>query len=141
LHFHDDPARNTVWMSTDRGLAALNRTTQQIRLYTERDGMANSFVYCVLTDSNNNLWMSTNRGITRFDVNNANFKNFGLSEGLQGLEFNGNAYLRSRQGVLYFGGINGFNFYTTVPAPTRRYISTTCASTKNSLWVKALSAN
>jgi signal transduction histidine kinase/ligand-binding sensor domain-containing protein len=110
LHFHDDPARNTVWMGTDRGLAALNRANNQIRLYTERDGLANSFVYSVLTDSNNNLWMSTNRGISRFDVNNANFKNFGLSDGLQGLEFNGNAYLRAKDGSLYFGGINGFNF-------------------------------
>lgn len=109
LHFHDDPARNTIWLSTDRGLAALDRATNRIRLYSERDGLANSFIYGVLADSNNNLWMSTNRGIVRFDVNNANFKNFGLSDGLQGLEFNGNAYLKTQQGFLYFGGINGFN--------------------------------
>lgn len=110
VHYvHQDPARHTVWLATDRGLAALTDSTRQIRLYTERDGLANSFIYTVLSDSNNNLWMSTNRGITRFDVNNANFKNFGLSDGLQGLEFNGNAYLKTRQGYLYFGGVNGFN--------------------------------
>ncbi|RYF74796.1 MAG: histidine kinase [Cytophagaceae bacterium] len=109
LHVCDDPARNTVWLSTDRGLAALDRQTNRVRLFTERDGLANSFIYGVLPDAQNNLWMSTNRGISRLDATTTQIKNFGLSDGLQGLEFNGNALFRTQSGTLLFGGVNGFN--------------------------------
>lgn len=109
LQIHDDPARKTVWLSTDRGLAALNRQTNKIRLYTEHHGLANSFVYGVLPDSQNNLWMSTNRGISRLDVAASQIKNFGLTDGLQGLEFNLNALFRTQNRTLLFGGVNGFN--------------------------------
>lgn len=109
LQIHNDPARNLVWLSTDRGLAALNLLTGSIRLYTEHDGLANSFVYGVLPDKQNNLWMSTNRGIIRLDVANTQIKNFGIADGLQGLEYNGNALLRTQDGLLLFGGVNGFN--------------------------------
>ncbi|MBO0938050.1 histidine kinase [Fibrella sp. HMF5335] len=109
LHIHDDPAHNAVWISTDRGLTMLDRRTNRLITYTERDGLANAFVYGVLPDKNNNLWMSTNRGISRFDLDTHHFKNFDLSDGLQGLEFNGNALLKTRDGLLLFGGVNGYN--------------------------------
>ncbi|NID11980.1 histidine kinase [Fibrella aestuarina] len=109
LHIYNDIARKLVWLSTDRGLAALDPRTGKIQLYTERDGLANSFIYGVLPDRHNNLWMSTNRGITRFDVSTKQIKNFGLADGLQGLEYNGNALLQTQNGTLLFGGVNGFN--------------------------------
>ncbi len=109
LQIHPDPVRHTVWLATDRGLVALNRRTGQLTPYTEQNGLANAFIYGVLPDHQNNLWMSTNRGITRLDPGNGKIKNFGLEDGLQGLEFNGNALLRTRNGTLLFGGVNGFN--------------------------------
>lgn len=109
LHFHDDSARDAVWISTNKGLTRLDRGNKRLITYTEHDGLANDFVYGVLPDKDNNLWMSTNRGISRFDVPTHHFKNFDLSDGLQGLEFNGNALLKTRDGVLLFGGVNGYN--------------------------------
>ena len=109
LQFHDDPARHAVWVSTDRGLSMLDQRGRRLATYTEQDGLANAFVYGVLPDKHNNLWMSTNRGISRFDLANYHVKNFDLSDGLQGLEFNGNALLKTRDGLLIFGGVNGYN--------------------------------
>lgn len=111
LNIADDPDRKTVWIATDRGLGRYNRTTKRIKLYTEAHGLANSFIYGVLADANRNLWMSTNRGISRFDPASATFTNFGLTDGLQDYEFNGNAFLRASDGKLYFGGVNGFNYF------------------------------
>jgi signal transduction histidine kinase len=36
-------------------------------------------------------------------------KNFTPNDGLQGYEFNGNAFMQAANGELYFGGVNGFN--------------------------------
>eukprot|EP01098_Paradermamoeba_levis_P000339 TRINITY_DN10349_c0_g1_i1.p1 TRINITY_DN10349_c0_g1~~TRINITY_DN10349_c0_g1_i1.p1 ORF type:complete len:429 (+),score=-58.34 TRINITY_DN10349_c0_g1_i1:114-1289(+) len=109
LHIRPDASKKTIWLSCDRGAVALNAQTGQFRLYTERQGLANSFVYGTLTDAQNKIWMSTNRGISRLDPTTQAIKNFTPNDGLQGYEFNGNAFVRLANGELYFGGVNGFN--------------------------------
>lgn len=109
LHIRPDPAHQLMWLSTDRGLAALKPSTGQFKLYSNREGLLNSFVYGSLADAEQNIWMSTNRGISRLDLTTQAIKNFTLSDGLQGYEFNGNAFLRAASGEFYFGGVNGFN--------------------------------
>ncbi len=81
------------------------------RNYSERDGLANDVVYSILPDSTGRLWMSTNGGLSRLDPQTGRFVNFDVTHGLQGDEFNFNAYLRSSRGELFFGGTNGFNAF------------------------------
>ncbi|WP_460968938.1 sensor histidine kinase [Spirosoma migulaei] len=109
LHIRPDASKETLWLSCDRGAVALNAQSGKFRLYTERQGLASSFVYGTLTDAQNKIWMSTNRGISRFDPTTQAMKNFTHTDGLQGYEFNGNAFVRMANGELYFGGVNGFN--------------------------------
>ena len=109
LHLRPDSVRQLVWLSTDQGLVALRPETGKIRLYTTQQGLASSFVYGTLADADNILWLSTNRGISRLDPATGVIKNFDLNDGLQGYEFNGNAFLRTASGELYFGGVTGFN--------------------------------
>ncbi len=120
LHFQDDPVGQTVWISTDRGLAAYDRKTHRINLYNEKHGLANSFVYGALSDKEGAQWVSTNRGISRFDPATQQFTNFTLTDGLQGYEFNGNAHLKTAKGQLYFGGVDGFNYFRPETFRTRR---------------------
>ena len=109
LNIRPDTSQQTMWLSCDRGLVALNTRTNRVRLYTERHGLANSFVYGTLSDSKGNIWMGTNRGISRLEPVTQTIKNFTPNDGLQGYEFNGNAFLKTAAGELYFGGVNGFN--------------------------------
>ncbi|MVM32307.1 histidine kinase [Spirosoma sp. HMF4905] len=109
LHIRPDASKQTIWLSSDHGAVALNAHTGQFRLYTERQGLANSFVYSTITDAQNKIWMSTNRGISRLDPTTQAIKNFTPNDGLQGYEFNGNAFVRLANGELFFGGVNGFN--------------------------------
>ncbi|GAB2548733.1 hypothetical protein GCM10027085_44460 [Spirosoma aerophilum] len=109
LNIRPDTSQQTIWLSCDRGLVALTDQTNRFRLYTERQGLANSFVYGTLVDAQNNIWMSTNRGISRLDPSTQTIKNFRINDGLQGYEYNGNAFMKSASGELYFGGVNGFN--------------------------------
>lgn len=111
LHFDADPARQQIWISTDRGLAVFSQKNRQIELFGQAHGLANSFVYGSLSDNQGARWVSTNRGISRFDPDQKQFTNFTTTDGLQGYEFNGNALLRAKDGRLYFGGVDGFNYF------------------------------
>ncbi|MBD2754849.1 ligand-binding sensor domain-containing protein [Spirosoma validum] len=109
LNIRPDATKQTLWLASSRGLVALNAQTGQFRLYTELQGLANSFVYGTFSDAQNRIWMSTNRGISRLNLATQMIKNFTPNDGLQGYEFNGNAFLQATNGELYFGGVNGFN--------------------------------
>lgn len=100
------------WLGCADGLVRIDPARNfQKRLYNEQDGMANSHVYGILADSNDYLWLSTNRGILRFDNQTNTFLNLKPTDGLQGDEYNRNAYLMTSTGQMYFGGANGFNYF------------------------------
>ncbi|KUG24911.1 two-component system sensor histidine kinase/response regulator, hybrid [hydrocarbon metagenome] len=46
-----------------------------------------------------------------FDPIEKTFTNYDYQDGLQSNEFNSNAFMKSKSGTLYFGGINGFNYF------------------------------
>ncbi len=75
------------------------------------DGLSSDTVYGVLTDPSGRLWLSGNAGLTRFDPASRQIKTYHREHGLQGEEFNFNAYFRSRGGLLLFGGPGGFNAF------------------------------
>ena len=104
-------AGETIWMATSKGLAKYNTRTKNYEWFTEQNGLNNNFVYGIIPDAKGNLWMSTNGGISRLNIHNSKFYNYGLSEGLQGYEFNSNAFYKTNDGTIYFGGVNGFNYF------------------------------
>ena len=102
-----------LWIGTlGRGLIKFNIKNKAIdKIYTDKDGLPNNVIYCLLEDKNNNLWISTNRGISKFNIDRDSFNNYNEEDGLQGLEFNGNAAYLSSSGEMFFGGTNGFNSF------------------------------
>ena len=107
------PSRpDIVWVGTfGGGLNKFDKKTGQWELYTEEDGLSNNTVLGILEDNNKNLWLSTIRGLSNFDPNKKEFTNYYEEDGMQSNEFNQGAYLKSRDGRLYFGGVNGFNAF------------------------------
>ena len=110
------------WLGTEGGLNRVVFPSDARRLfsnsdsitfihYTEAQGLPNNFIYGILEDDEGNLWLSTNKGISRFNPETETFRNYDLSDGLQSNEFNRNAYYQSRQGELFFGGIQGLNHF------------------------------
>jgi signal transduction histidine kinase/ligand-binding sensor domain-containing protein/DNA-binding response OmpR family regulator len=100
---------NNLWIATDKGLNYLNTKTNELTIYTTIDGLPNGVIYGILEDDQHNLWISTNKGISKFNPKNKVFKNYKVSDGLQSDEFKPQAYFKSRSGLMYFGGVNGFN--------------------------------
>ncbi len=107
---YEDESEN-LWLGTNGGINKFDKTKGQFLRYTEENGLPNNVVYGILNDEEGNLWLSTNRGISKFNPNTEDFVNYDVKDGLQGNEFNPGAYLKTREGKLYFGGKNGFNLF------------------------------
>ncbi|MCE7070102.1 histidine kinase [Dyadobacter sp. CY327] len=105
--FHTTWFENALWAATGQGLIRIDVDSKQTRLFTTHDGLPDNNIYAALPDKRGNLWMSTNKGLSRFNTKTGKFHNYGISDGLPHLEFNHGSYLKSRDGTLYFGGLNG----------------------------------
>ena len=104
-------SRGRMWIGTAKGLNLFDPTTRSFRVYLEHEGLPNNVIYAILEDKYGNLWISTNKGLSCFDPENGSFRNFNVNDGLQSNEFNSGAYCLSNTGLMYFGGVNGFNVF------------------------------
>ncbi|MCF0039900.1 ATP-binding protein [Dyadobacter sp. CY399] len=105
--FHTAWFENALWAATGQGLIRIDVNNKTTQLFTTHDGLPDNNIYAALPDERGNLWLSTNKGLSRFDTRTKKFHNYGISDGLPHLEFNHGSYLKSRNGTLYFGGLNG----------------------------------
>ncbi|HEX5667206.1 MAG TPA: triple tyrosine motif-containing protein, partial [Chitinophagaceae bacterium] len=101
-----------LWVGTNGGgLNRFDMETGKFKRYLVKNGLPNNVVYGILPDNDGNLWMSTNNGLSCFNPVNNKFRNFDVNDGLQGNEFNHDAFAKDQDGRMYFGGVNGFNYF------------------------------
>ena len=113
---HIDDA-GVVWVGTRGG--GLDRVSgapftdgvMRFQNISEADGLSNNTVYGIEADSARTLWLSTNRGLCAVHTGDRTVRIFRRSHGLQDDEFNFGAHYRAPDGVLYFGGGNGYNAF------------------------------
>ena len=101
-----------MWVGTfGGGLNRLDLADGKITHFTEEDGLVNNTLFGIKQDRDGNLWLSTNNGLSRFSPVTKIFRNYDMSEGLQGNEFYWGAALQTHEGKMFFGGISGLNFF------------------------------
>jgi signal transduction histidine kinase/CheY-like chemotaxis protein/HPt (histidine-containing phosphotransfer) domain-containing protein len=106
-----------VWVGTGGGglarVIGSAASPDSIRFQTvsREDGLSSDTIYGVLSDSKGRIWLSGNAGLMRFDPDTLGVKTYHREHGLQGEEFETNAYYRLRDGRLCFGGPGGFNIF------------------------------
>lgn len=93
------------------GVLKFNTSTLKGELIDKRNGLPNNVVYGIIKDNRSNLWMSTNRGIAKYNRLSSKIKRYDELNGLICNEFNSNAYFLSLRGTIFFGGINGCNYF------------------------------
>ncbi|MDO9038263.1 MAG: two-component regulator propeller domain-containing protein, partial [Lutibacter sp.] len=108
-----DPLKPDVflWIGTSGGLNLFDISKQSFTHFTQKDGLPNNVIYGISSDSQDNLWLSTNDGISKYNMKTKKFRNFDVEDGLQSNEFNTGANFKSSKGELFFGGINGLNYF------------------------------
>jgi len=97
------------WVGTNGiGLFHVNLLNNDIKNYTNENGLSDNSVYTILVDKQGKLWLGTNTGLNRFDPIKENFSVFSGKDGIGFEEFNTNAACQLSDGRMVFGGIGGF---------------------------------
>lgn len=107
-----EDAMGNIWFGTfGNGLIRYDRATQEFEFHNENNGLPNNVIYGILQDDSGYLWLSHNQGISMYDPLQEVYKNYDYLDGLQGNEFNSNAFWKLSNGMLAFGGPDGFNVF------------------------------
>lgn len=93
------------------GIGLFDKATKQFTVFSEKDGLPNSTVYKILEDHNGIIWVSTNKGISRIDIGTKKINNFNHHNGVQRNNFVRGSGHVSSDGVVFFGGLEGFNYF------------------------------
>jgi len=104
-----EDSQGNLWVGTSDGLNLFNNQTTKFKRFTKENGLPNNVIYRIEEDKQGNIWLSTNQGLSRMNPKTGTFRNYDVGDGLQSNEFNGGASFKSKNGELFFGGINGFN--------------------------------
>jgi signal transduction histidine kinase/ligand-binding sensor domain-containing protein/DNA-binding response OmpR family regulator len=106
-----EDSKGNIWICTISGLNRFDRITKRFTAYQLKDGLPSNATMSIEEDAHGNLWVASNKGLSKFDPVNNKFKNYTVTDGLQGNSFGFNSSMKTKNGLLYFGGNNGFNVF------------------------------
>jgi len=100
-----------IWIGTGGdGLYCYNAGSKKFSAYPTHAGLPDGTVHKILEDALGNIWLSTNKGVCSFDTKSKKFVCYSHLNGLQKEAFLNGSGLKSSQGIIYFGGGDGFNY-------------------------------
>jgi ligand-binding sensor domain-containing protein/serine phosphatase RsbU (regulator of sigma subunit) len=105
-----EDSKGRIWIGTREGLNLILKDGI-FKSYTKADGLPNNTINGIVEDQKGNLWLSTNEGLSVFNPEKNTFRNFTDSDGLQSKQFKPDSYFADKEGIIYFGGVNGFNAF------------------------------
>ncbi|MBI4751136.1 MAG: protein kinase [Acidobacteria bacterium] len=117
-----------LWIGTKDGLSCFDRAQRVFYSFRETEGLPNNAVYGILPDGAGNIWISTNVGLSRLtpkqDAGRWTIRvwNFDVGDGLQSNEFNMGASLKTSDGQMLFGGVNGLNLFDPAKIVKSEYL-------------------
>ncbi len=102
-----------IWVGTaGGGVNIFQPREKRFRNISSRNGLAGDNIYGILEDENRNLWLSSDKGISMVTPIVEDILNFSRADGLIGNEFSQNAYMKARDGTLFFGGPGGISSFS-----------------------------
>lgn len=92
------------YFQPDSGIAHFGR-------YDQSDGLPDNIIECITEDDDGFLWLGTNHGIARLNPVSREIRNFDRNDGFGQDIFYHESVLCASNGMLFFGGIDGFNVF------------------------------
>ena len=100
-----------MWIGTESGLNKFDKKNKITSYTCKKTGFENDFIYGIIEENDSILWLSTNKGLVRFNKKLEKITTFGKKDGLLNYEFNIGAYFKNDKGKMFFGGVNGINYF------------------------------
>ena len=121
-HFSDLKTLGVTWITEDSlsnlwilnfqgNLYQYNYLTKSHRSYKNYNSFERIHLRSLQLEDNNNLWMGSDKGIIHFNLKDSVTINYGSVDGLQDNLFLRRSSFKDKEGMLYFGGINGINCF------------------------------
>ncbi len=111
---------DNLWVATEGGLNYIDTKIGKVtKVFTIKDGLPDNLIYSLILENDSTLWLGTHYGLSRFDTKTKVFTNFYEKDGIAHNEFNTNSYLKAKNGILYFGGINGLTIVDPTNLPNK----------------------
>jgi signal transduction histidine kinase/ligand-binding sensor domain-containing protein len=106
-----EDATHHFWIGSNSGLYVYTSDGRLVNSFFRGSGLLNDCIYSLLPlDSGSSVIASSNLGLSLVSQKGT-IKNYTKETGLQDNEFNSNAAVKTADGKLYFGGINGITAF------------------------------
>lgn len=105
-----DNESDNYWIASLGGVTVFNKKKGIIKNITELEGLPSHMVYGLI-DNGNKIWISTTKGIASVDKKNYSVTSYNPDYGWQAPEFSEGAYYQDSKGNLFFGGVDGLNYF------------------------------
>lgn len=113
-----------LWLgSYGGGLTSFDKAKNRFLRFSASDGITSNVIYGIIEDEDKNLWISSDDGLFNLNLLNKEVKRFDIQDGIQSLEFSGGAYFKNKSGEIFFGGINGINYFNPKNIKTNDYVA------------------
>lgn len=117
---------NTLWVGTIGG--GLNKLTLNHKggytseVFDIQNGLPSNDVETLQYDTNGNIWIG-GRGLSMFNPTTKQIIKYDVNDGLQSNIFKIGSAFKGRDGRMYFGGVNGLNYFYPNQIQTSKFIS------------------
>lgn len=105
-----EDSKQRLWFaSEDGGFCRYNEQDETFTRITIKEGLPSNVIFKILEDDNQQFWLSTNNGIVKFNPETMSVEAlYNLQNGLHSKQFNYKSGIKTQDGTLFFGSINGF---------------------------------
>jgi diguanylate cyclase (GGDEF)-like protein/PAS domain S-box-containing protein len=115
--------KGTLWFSfAGKGLVGLDsKTYEQKYFYHKGNSKVGNNIYGLLVDPEGDIWYSSHNGIYMLDAETHDLRNFGISDGLVGKEFNYDAFYEMFNHTFVYGAMNGLSIFDPLVLKKKNY--------------------
>jgi signal transduction histidine kinase/ligand-binding sensor domain-containing protein/CheY-like chemotaxis protein len=114
-------SKGQVWVGM-AGLYKFDKQQNTFKLFTDNANLDKLFIKGITEGNRHNLWISTSAGLIKLNPNTKKTQVFNTWDGLQGMEFEANSYMKANDGEMFFGGERGFNSFYPDDIKTNNFI-------------------
>ncbi len=107
---YKDSFTKYYWIASLGGISIYDTNLGIIKNLTEENGLPSNLIYSII-NNNDEVWISSPKGIGVINKDSFKINSINPKDGWQSFEFSEGAYYQDTKGVLFYGGINGLNYF------------------------------